>query len=118
MISRRQYTVTVTVIVTSAQGPNPVNLGTAVNFVILAKSAVSTTGTTAVTGDIGLSPAAATFVTGFSLIADSTNTFATSSIVTGSVYASNYATPTPATMTTAVADMETCIYRRRRQNPA
>lgn len=98
---------TVSVIVSSAQGPNPVNLGTAGNFVILAKSAVSTTGTTAVTGNIGLSPAAATFVTGFSLIADSTNTFATSSVVTGRVYASNYATPTPATMTTAVADMET-----------
>jgi hypothetical protein len=95
--------------VTLAQtsGPMAVNLGSAANFVILAKSGVSTTGTTAVTGDIGLSPAAATFVTGFNLIADSTNTFATSSIVTGSIYAADYADPTPATMTTAVADMQT-----------
>jgi hypothetical protein len=87
----------------------PVNLGTAGNFVILAKTGVSTTGTTAVVGDIGLSPAAATFVTGFGLIADSTNTFSSSSLVTGKVYASNYATPTPAKMTAAVSDMQTAF---------
>jgi hypothetical protein len=85
----------------------PVNLGTAGNFVILAKTGVSTTGTTAITGAIGLSPAAATFITGFSLIADATNVFATSSLVTGKVYASNDATPTPANLTTAIGDMET-----------
>jgi hypothetical protein len=99
-------TYTVTVIVSSAKGPDPVNLGTAGNFVILAKSAVSTTGTTAVVGDIGLSPAAASYITGFSLIADSTNAFSTSSLVTGRIYAADYATPTPANMTTAISDME------------
>lgn len=87
----------------------PVNLGTAGNFVILAKTGVSTTGTTEVVGDIGLSPAAASFVTGFGLIADSTNTFSLSSLVTGKVYASNYATPTPAKMTAAVSDMQTAF---------
>ncbi|MBF0204920.1 MAG: DUF3494 domain-containing protein [Desulfamplus sp.] len=46
-------------------------------------------------------------MTGFSLIADSTNTFSTSSLVTGKIYASNYAPPTPANMTTAISDMET-----------
>lgn len=101
------YTVTVTVAV--PKGPAPVNLGTAGNFVILAKSAVSTTGTTVVVGNIGVSPAAASFITGFTLIADSTNTFATSSIVTGKVYAANYAPPTPASMTTAVGDMQTAF---------
>jgi len=75
--------------------------------VILAKSGVSTTGTTAVVGDIGLSPAAASFVTGFALIADSTNTFSTSSLVTGKVYAADYTPPTPSNMTTAVSNMET-----------
>jgi hypothetical protein len=99
-------TYTVTVIVSSAQGPAPVNLGTAGNFVILAKSEISTTGTTAVVGDIGVSPAAASYITGFSLIADSTNAFATSSFVTGKVYAADYATPTPANLTTAISDME------------
>jgi len=87
----------------------PVNLRSAGNFVILAKTGVSTTGTTAVVGDIGVSPAAASFVTGFGLIADSTNTFSISSLVTGKVYASNYATPTPAKMTAAVSDMQTAF---------
>ncbi len=93
----------------SAKGPAAVNLGTAGNFVILAKSGVSTTGTTAVVGDIGLSPSAASYITGFGLIADSTNTFSTSSIVSGKVYASDFAPPTPAVMTTAVSDMETAF---------
>ena len=92
---------------TSATGPAAVNLGTAGNFVILAKTGVSTTGATSVVGDIGLSPAAATYITGFGLILDATNTFATSSLVTGKVWAADYAPPTPANMTTAVLDMET-----------
>src|SRR2546423_12496933 len=37
-------------------GPAALNLGTAGSYVILAKSGVSTTGVTAVVGDIGLSP--------------------------------------------------------------
>jgi hypothetical protein len=90
-------------------GPAAVNLGTAGNFVALAKTGISTTGTTAIVGDIGVSPAAASFITGFGLIADSTNTFATSSLVTGKVYAANYATPTPANMTTAISNMETAF---------
>jgi len=105
--SMATYNVTVTVAV--AKGPAPVNLGTAGNFVILAKTAVSTTGTTAVTGDIGVSPAAATYITGFGLIADSTNIFSTSSLVTGQIFASNYAVPTPSNLTTAVGDMETAF---------
>ncbi|MCX5884777.1 MAG: Ig-like domain-containing protein [Proteobacteria bacterium] len=88
-------------------GPAPVNLGTAGNFVILAKSGISTTGTTAVVGDMGLSPAAASFITGFGLIMDASNEFSTSSLVTGKIYAADYAPPTPAKMTTAVSDMET-----------
>jgi hypothetical protein len=40
------------------------------------------------------------------LIADSTNVFARSSQVTGKIYASDYADPTPANLTTAVLDME------------
>jgi hypothetical protein len=92
---------------TSATSPAPVNLGTAGNFVILAKSAVSTTGTTAVTGDIGVSPAAQSFITGFSETLDATNTFATSSLVTGRLYAADMTSPTPSMLTTAVSDMET-----------
>jgi hypothetical protein len=92
---------------TLTAGPAPVNLGMAENYVILAKSAISTTGTTAITGNLGLSPAAATFITGFSLIADATNVFSRSSRVTGMIYAANYANPTPANLTTAVLNMMT-----------
>jgi hypothetical protein len=98
---------TFTTVATSASGPSAVTLGTAINYAIVAKSGVSTTGATAVVGDIAISPAAASFVTGFALIADASNTFATSSVVTGKVWASSYAAPTPATLTTAVLDMQT-----------
>ncbi|HEX7477224.1 MAG TPA: ice-binding family protein [Polyangiales bacterium] len=83
-----------------------VKLGTAGNFVILAKSGISTVPKSAITGNIGVSPAAATYITGFSLTADSTNVFSTSPQVTGKVYAANYASPTPANLTTAVSDMQ------------
>lgn len=95
----------------AAVAPNhsPVVLGTAGNFVILAKTGISKTGAagTAITGDIGISPAALTFITGFSQTMDSSNTFATSSFVTGSIFAADMAVPTPANMTTAISDMET-----------
>lgn len=90
-------------------GPTPVNLGGAGNYVILAKTGITTTGTTAITGDLGLSPAAASFITGFGLIADASNVFSTSSLVTGQVFASNYAVPTPSNLTTAVNDMLTAF---------
>jgi hypothetical protein len=82
-----------------------VDLGTADNYVILAKSGISTVPTSVVTGNLGVSPAAATFITGFSLTADSTNVFSTSPQVTGKVYAADYAPPTPSDLTTAVGDM-------------
>jgi len=90
-----------------AKGPKPVILGTAGNFAILAKSGIDTVPVSAITGDIGVSPAAATYITGFGLIADSTNVFATSTQVIGKVYAADYAVPTPSNLTTAVGDMET-----------
>jgi len=105
--STQAYTVSVSLLSdTLPQGPLPVNLGSAGNFAILAKSAISTTGATAVVGDLGISPSAASFITGFAMIADSSNTFATSPYVTGNIYAADYATPTPAMMTTAISDME------------
>src|SRR4051812_9431026 len=88
-------------------GPGvPLSLGMAGGYAILAKSAISTVPTSAVTGNVGVSPAAATFITGFSLIADATNVFSSSPQVTGKVYASDFALPTPANLTVAIADME------------
>jgi hypothetical protein len=83
-----------------------VDLGMAGDFAILAKSGISTVPTSAVTGDIGVSPAAASFITGFSLTADASNEFATSTQVTGKVYAADFTPPTPSNITTAVSDME------------
>jgi len=61
--------------------------------------------TSAVTGDLGIYPAAASYITGFPLTADATNEFATSPQVTGKIYASDYQPPTPSTLMTAVGDM-------------
>ncbi|MBK7586118.1 MAG: DUF3494 domain-containing protein [Myxococcales bacterium] len=83
-----------------------VNLGTASNYVVLAKTGISTVPTSAITGNLGVSPAAATFITGFALTADPTNVFSTSPQITGKVYAADFAPPTPSDMTTAVGDME------------
>jgi len=84
-----------------------VNLGTAGNFAVLAMSGISTVPASAITGDIGVSPAAATYITGFSLTMDSSNQYSTSTQVVGNVYASDYSPPTPANMTTAILDMQT-----------
>ncbi|MCX6150335.1 MAG: ice-binding family protein [Ignavibacteriales bacterium] len=91
----------------SQSTPSPVNLGTSGDFVILAKTGISATGVTQITGDIGVSPIAATGITGFGLIMDPSGTFSTSSLVIGKVYAADYTDPTPTKMTTAVSDMET-----------
>lgn len=88
-------------------GPAQVNLGTASNYVILAKTGISSVPNSAVTGNIGVSPIAATAITGFSLTQDATNVFSVSDQITGKAYASDYASPTSSNLTTAVSDMET-----------
>jgi hypothetical protein len=93
----------------NAAGPTPVDLRTAGSFAILTETGITTTGTTTVVGDMGVSPIVATSMTGFGLIADGTNTFSTSSLVAGNIYAADYAPPTPTKMTTAIGDMETAF---------
>jgi len=124
-MGRKAYLVSVFVLsififVTSATaaGPKPVDLGTAGDFVILTETGITTTGTTAIVGSMGVSPIAATAMTGFGLIADATNTFSTSSLVTDKIYAADYAPPTPAKMTRAISDMETAFTNAAgRKNP-
>lgn len=86
-------------------GPAPVILGTAGNFAILAKTAISTVPASAITGDIGVSPAAETYLTGFSQT--KATGYSTSTQVTGFLYAADMTPPTPSMMTTAISDMET-----------
>jgi len=87
----------------------PINLGTAGDFTILTETGITTTGVTAITGDIGASPIAAKAITGFGLIMNTNGESSHSSKVTGGIYAANYAPPTPSKMTTAVGDMKTAF---------
>ncbi len=87
----------------------PVNLGTAGDYVILAQTGISTVPTSAVTGNLGISPAAGSYITGFALNADATNVFSTSAQVIGKVYAANDAEPTPGNLTMAVGDMQSAF---------
>lgn len=80
-----------------------VNLKTSGNYVILAKTAINNNPTSNITGDLGLSPAATSYITGFSLT-DFTG-YATSAQVTGKVFAADMVTPTSGNLTTAVEDM-------------
>lgn len=91
-----------------AAGPSPVNLGTAGNFVILTKTGISTVPNSAITGNIGVSPAATSFLTGFSLTMVGT-TSATSTQVTGNLYGADMTAPTSTSLTTAVSDMQTAF---------
>ncbi|MFA9390120.1 MAG: ice-binding family protein [Prolixibacteraceae bacterium] len=82
-----------------------VPLGASGNYVILAKTAINNNPTSAITGDLGLSPAATSYVTGFDLV-DATG-YATSAQVTGKVYAADMVSSTSLNLTTAVENMIT-----------
>lgn len=89
----------------NATGLAAVGLGAAANYVILAKTAINNNPTSAITGDLGLSPAATSYITGLS-VTNATG-YATSAQVTGKIYAADMASPTPINLTTAVNDMTT-----------
>ncbi|KAJ7885214.1 antifreeze protein [Mycena leptocephala] len=95
----------------AAVGPAPVNLRTAAcaNYAILAKSGVSVVPPCVITGPVGVSPIAATGLTGFSLTLDPSGQFSTSAQVTGHLFAASYSAPTPAQLTVAVGDMGTAF---------
>jgi hypothetical protein len=81
-----------------------VNLGLSGNYVIVAKTAINNSSTSAITGNLGLSPAATSYITGLSLT--NATGYATSAQVTGSIYAADMAAPTPINLTTAVNNMD------------
>jgi hypothetical protein len=85
-----------------------VELGTAVKYAILTKAGISTLPGSSITGDIAVSPIAATAITGFSLSATFDAKASTSTQLVGEgnhAYAASYIAPTPALLTTAVSDM-------------
>lgn len=87
-------------------GPEPVLLATAGNYVILAKSAISSEVASSITGNVGISPAAASYITGFGLILDLSGIFSTSTQVEGRIFAADYTPPTPTNLTVAILDMQ------------
>ncbi len=99
------YTWSFTTDSVAAVGPAPVPLGASGKYVILAKSAISNVPTSAVTGNLGLSPAAASYITGFTLTRAGTKW--TAPEVTGGIFAANNDPPTPSDLTTAVTNMQT-----------
>lgn len=82
------------------------DLGACGNYVILGKAGVTNVTGSMVTGNMGVSPAAASYITGFSLSMDPSNAFSTSPSVVGKVYAADYAPPTPANLTSAIGCQE------------
>lgn len=97
-------------------GPAPVDIGStadvasAGSYILLAKTGITNvTGSSITGGNLGVSPAAASFITGFGMTADPSNQFSTSPSVVapGKIYASNYTSPTPSNLTTAVLAMQT-----------
>jgi hypothetical protein len=83
-----------------------VDLGRAVYFSILTKAGISTTGATHIVGDMGVSPISGAAITGFSLVQQAPS-YSTSPLVTGHVFAANYAAPTPVALTREIGDMQT-----------
>ena len=103
------------------QGAACVSLGTAANYAILANSGVATVPSSAVTGNVGLSPTARIGLTGWSLITEPTDTYFTSAQVAapGKLYAAdNVGGTTSADLSTAVGDMQTAYTTANGKAPA
>jgi hypothetical protein len=86
--------------------PTKVELGVAGDYVILSNSGIATVPSSTITGDIGVSPIAATAITGFGLTMDPGLQFSTASQITGQAFAADYGGPTATKLTTAVGDMQ------------
>ena len=90
----------------SVQGEEIVDLLTAGNYAILSKAGITNVPESVITGDMAVSPIAATSITGFALSLDSDSKFSTSDQVLGDVFAADYAAPTPSILSSAVTHME------------
>jgi len=93
-----------------------VDLGTAVNYAVLVEEKVTTTPTSTITGNIGLSPGQSTNITGFGLTVDSTLQFAITSQISGKVFAADYEDPVPDELAQAVLEM-TYAYNDAKNRP-
>jgi hypothetical protein len=88
-------------------GASPIPLGAAAGFALLAETTITNIPTSAITGNVGLSPASHTGLVGFAQSPPGAGTvFSTSAQVTGDLFAADYNPPTPANLTAAVLAME------------
>jgi len=90
-------------------GPAPLALGTAAGFAVLAETGITNAGPSVITGNVGATTPESS-ITGFSPLTpaadpDTNAGFSTSAQVTGSIFATNYHSPTPGDLATAVSDM-------------
>lgn len=92
-----------------AVAANSVNLGSAGDFVILAKSGITNVPTSHVTGNLGVSPVTETAITGFPLTRDGSGDFATTPEVKGKIFAAEDSAPTTSNLTTAIGAMQTAF---------
>jgi len=70
--------------------PLPVDLRSAGDFTILTKAGISTVPASTITGNIGVRSIASTAMTGFSLTADVSNIYSTSTQLVGKAFAADY----------------------------
>jgi hypothetical protein len=87
----------------------PLDLGTAANYVMLAKTGITGGANDDITGDVGISPAAASTITGFALKMDTSGQHSTSAMVRGGVMAADYAGACAAALTKATTDVNSAI---------
>jgi hypothetical protein len=94
--------------VNAASGEDAVDLRTAGNFVILAKTGISTVPDSKITGDIGVSPISSAAITGFNLAMHTSGKYSTDNEVQleGKAFAPEYV-DAGTVLTTAVSDMQT-----------
>jgi hypothetical protein len=97
--------------------PEPsVELGFAANYVILAKTGISTIPgpNSIITGDIAVSPITGAAMTGFAFTKDSSGELSTDTgQISGNAYAADFAATTPSKLTSAVSPMEGGVHKRR-----
>ena len=87
-------------------GPSAVDLGSAVNYVVLAKTGITTSLISVINGNVGLSPGNQAAMTGFAETNETGYSTSNQVIGGGRLYAADMAAPTPTNLATAITDME------------
>jgi hypothetical protein len=93
-------------LVASVVAEPTVELGSAADYVILAKTGISTVPDSVITGDIAVSPITGAAMTGFAFTKDLSGEFSRAGQISGNAYAADFAAPTPSQLTSAIQAMQ------------